>query len=168
MKPAQDKQNLVIENVWGTESDDLRRQVLALWKDHGGPTGDVGDERVKQLVFVVRDGAKVVGVSTSLKVYVRQLRNYLFAVRLMIAPDYRLPGLEAKLLVITRDFLESIHAGDAENPAIGVITLVENPRLKAARNEAVWRASRMVYIGNSKEGHPIRVYYFKGARIKSN
>ncbi len=167
MKPAQDKQNLVFENVWGTGSEDIRRQVLALWKDHGGPTGKAGEERVKQLVFVVRDGATVVGLSTSLKVYVRQLRNYLFAVRLMVAPDFRVPGLEAKLVVITRDFLESIHAGDAENPAIGIIALVENPRLKA-RNEAVWRASRMVYIGNSAEGHHIRVYYFKGARIKSS
>ncbi|MDQ2656350.1 MAG: hypothetical protein M3Y60_02935 [Bacteroidota bacterium] len=168
MKAAQDKQNLVFENVWEQGSEDIRRQVLALWNDHGGPIGAAGEERAKQLVFVVLDDAKVVGVSTSLKVYVRQLRNYMFAVRLLIAPEYRIPGLTSKLLVTTRDYLESIHSRDAENPAIGIITLVENPRLKAARNEAIWPASRMVYIGNSAEGHHIRVYYFKGARIKSN
>ena len=48
---------------------------------------------------------------------------------------------------------------------IGVITLVENEALKQHRNEAIWPASKMVYIGNSREGHHIRVYYFAGARI---
>lgn len=83
----------------------------------------------------------------------------------MLRPDYRIPGLTSRLLVSTRDFLESIHSRDESNPAIGIITLVENRRLKEHRNEAVWPASGMVYIGNSGDGHHIRVYYFKGARI---
>ncbi len=167
MNPGQDKQNLVFENVWQGASDDIRAQVLTLWRNHGGPTGAIAGERVRQLVFVVRDNGRVIGISTGLKVYVRQLRNYLFAVRLMIIPEYRIPGLTSKLMVSTRDFLESIHSKEIVKPAIGIITLVEDPLLKEERNEAIWPASGMVYIGNSAEGHHIRVYYFKGARIKS-
>jgi hypothetical protein len=83
----------------------------------------------------------------------------------LIVPEYRIPGLTSKLLVLTRDFLESIHAMESADTPIGLITLVENEALKQHRNEAIWPASKMVYIGNSKEGHHIRVYYFSGARI---
>jgi hypothetical protein len=43
--------------------------------------------------------------------------------------------------------------------------MVENERLMKVRTEAIWRGSRMVYIGNTKSGKHIRVYYFKKALI---
>lgn len=166
MKSAQDNRNLVLENVWGKDVSLIREQVLEIWKGHGGLMGKQADDRLKQLVFVVKDDTgAVVGMSTAFKAYVKQLRNHFFAIRLMLIPEYRIPGLTSGLLVSTRDFLESIYMEDTTGQAIGLITLVENRRLKENRNEAIWPASKMVYIGNSGEGHPIRVYYFKGARI---
>jgi len=167
MKPAQDSQNLVLENVWRKDVSAIRQRVFELWEAYSGPVATQAEDRLKQLAFVVKDeGGAVVGMSTAFKVYVKQLRNYFYAVRLMLAPAYRIPGLTSKLLVSTRDFFEAVHGQD-EIPgrAIGLITLVENERLKQHRNEAIWPASGMVYIGNSGEGHHIRVYYFKGARI---
>lgn len=167
MKSAQDKQNLVFENLWKKDVSQVSARILRVWNDHGGPIGRAAQERLNQLVYAVRtDDGEVAGISTAFKVYVKQLRNHFYAIRLMLLPDFRMPGLTSKLLVSTRDFLESIHSGDNENPAIGIITLVENDRLKQKRNEAIWPASGMVYIGNSAEGHHIRVYYFKGARIE--
>jgi hypothetical protein len=167
MKSAQDNQNLVFENFWKKDVSAVSAGILKVWTDHGGPIGGKALERLKQLVFVVRtEEGVVVGISTAFKVYVKQLRNHFYAIRLMLVPDFRIPGLTSKLLVSTRDFLESIHTTDNEDPAIGIITLVENDRLKERRNEAIWPASGMVYIGNSAEGHHIRVYYFKGARIE--
>jgi hypothetical protein len=166
MSSERDIQNIVLENVWQKDVSTLRSAVLGLWLDHGGPTGSAAEERLKQLAFIVRgEHGDIVGISTAFKVYVKRMRNYFFAIRLLLHPDHRIPGLTSKLLVSTRDFLESIAVQEA-NPAIGIITLVENERLKASRNEAIWPASQMVYIGNSAEGHHIRVYYFKGARIE--
>jgi hypothetical protein len=167
MKSTQDKQNLVFENVWQKDVSEIGPQVLSIWNEYTGPIGNAAQDRLRQLAFVVREQrGQVVGISTAFKVYVRQLRNYFFAIRLMLVPDYRIPGLTSKLLVSTRDFLESIHDQEKTDPAIGIITLVENKRIQENRNEAIWPASGMVYIGNSGEGHHIRVYYFKGARIK--
>src|SRR5690606_40096147 len=132
----------------------------------GGPTGNQANERLSQIVYAVRDkDGQVAGLSTAFKVFVKQLGHHLFAVRLMLADQYRIPGLTSQLLVMTRDHLESIHATDTEEKTIGIITVVENARLKHFRNEAVWPASGMVYIGNTPKGHHVRVYYFKGARI---
>jgi hypothetical protein len=166
MKSAQDSQNVVFENVWKKDVSHVRGQVMEIWKQNAGPVADKVSERLQQLVFVVKDDkGDVVAVSTAFKVYIQQLRNYFFALRLMIVPTHRVPGLTSKLLVTTRDFLESVHHLDTNEPCIGLITLVENKRLKENRNEAIWPASKMVYIGNSKSGDHIRVYYFKGARI---
>ena len=162
-----EKQNLAFENVWGKDVGGLRDTVAAIWRDNGGPTGDGASERLSQLVFVLKNvDGEPVGMSTAFKAHIKQLRNYFYVIRLMLVPGYRMPGLTSRLLVSTRDFLESIHEQESANRAIGIITLVENQRIKEKRNEAIWPASGMVYIGNSGEGHPIRVYYFRGARIQ--
>jgi hypothetical protein len=156
----------IFENVWKKSIPEVNQEVLAIWKQVGGLTDVEAEKRLHQLVFIVRDEhERIVGISTAYKAYIKQLKNYLYAFRCMLVPDCRIPGLTSKLVVETRDFLESIHESEGTDKAIGIITLVENERIKQHRNEAVWPASKMVYIGNSKEGHHIRVYYFKGARI---
>lgn len=166
MDSGENVSDLVFENVWGRDTSHVREQVLNIWMQHRGPKGVKAGERLKQLVFVVKTSrGEVVGVSTAFKAYMKQLRNHFYVFRLLIVPGYRVPGLTSKILVITRDFLESIHAAEIAETPIGLITLVENEALKQHRNEAIWPASRMVYIGNTREGHHIRVYYFAGARI---
>lgn len=166
MKPRPDNQNLVLENAWKKDISEIRSQVLEIWWNSGGPRGEKATERLSELVFVVRNNeGDVVGISTAFKAYVKRLRNHFYALRLMLLPQYRIPGLTSKLLVETCGFLESIHDQDEKDKAIGVLTLVENERLKEKRNEAIWPASKMVYIGNSQDGHHLRVRYFKGARI---
>lgn len=163
------KPELVFENLWKKKDPAGQEKVKLLWKKHFPETPDaVLSERVKQVVFVIRtsDG-KVVGISTAYKSYIMHLKHNFYAFRCFIDPEYRVPGLTSTLLVKTRDFLEEIYQTDGtENEhCIGVITLVENDRIMKHRNEAVWPASQMVYIGNSPKGYHIRVYYFKKALI---
>lgn len=163
---AEQLYGLSFESWWQKDPGPISDQVLEVWKSYGGPVGERAADRLKQLVFVVRDSdGRIGGLSTAFRTYVPQLRNHFYAIRLMLVPDCRIPGLTSRLMVNTRDLLESIHAPEGDDATIGVVTLVENPRLKEMRNEAVWPASRMVYVGNSKEGHHLRVYYFRGARI---
>lgn len=167
MAIAKNPHGVVLENVWGRPVSAFRDDVLSFWKRHGGPVGDVAEQRLKQLVYVVRnESGAVVGASTAFKGYVKQLRNHFFIFRLMIAPESRIPGLTSRLLVSTREYLELIHQQEGQDIPIGLLTVVQNEKLKKFRNEAIWPASKMVYIGNTPEGHHIRVYYFKGARIR--
>lgn len=156
---------LVFENVWKKDDPVVSGEVSGVWKKVGLQDEEIR-QRMNQLVYVVKDeDGHVAGISTAFKVYISQLHNYMYAFRCMLTEDNRIPGLTSKLLVMTRDFLESIHETDGPEKAIGLITVVENERIKQHRTEAVWPASGMVYIGNTKGGHPIRVYYFRGARI---
>jgi GNAT superfamily N-acetyltransferase len=137
--------------------------VIALWKKYFPAMADT-DRRIKEVVLVIEnEKGEPVGVSTAARTHVPQLKNYLYSLRLFIDPEYRIPGLTSALLVKTRDELEERTTLEphAETKCVGIITLVENDRILEHRREAVWPASKMVYIGNSPKGKHIRVYYFE-------
>ena len=159
-------QSTNFENVWTKSKTDLLSEIAPIWREFGGLKEEEIGTRVNQLLYLVRNEKKeIVGVSTAYKVYLRQLKNYFYAFRCMLIPSYRIPGLTSKLLVMSRDFLEEIHLQEQNHRPIGVVTLVENSRINEHRREAIWPASKMVFVGVSKEGHQLRVYYFKDARI---
>lgn len=158
---------VTFENLWKKDLGELKREVLIMWRQYNPRIEEAqADERINQVVYIIKNElGQVVGVSTAFKVYVNQFRNYFYSIRLLILPTFRSQKLATTLLVKSRDFLESIHQEDEPNPAIGLITLVENELLKQNKREAIWPASKMIYAGNSSKGHHIRLYYFKGAII---
>ncbi len=159
--------NVTYENLWRKDLGELKKEVITMWKLHNpGFEEDKTEERASQIVWVAKNEfEQVVGVTTAFKVYVKQFRNFMYSIRVMVLPEYRSQKLATDLLVKSRDFLESIHQEDLPDPPIAMITLVENELLKKNKREAIWPASKMVYAGNSAKGHHIRVYYFKGATI---
>ncbi|MFZ1808683.1 MAG: hypothetical protein WAU36_15740 [Cyclobacteriaceae bacterium] len=159
--------NVTYENLWGKNLGELKKEVITMWKQHN-PTFEEAkaEERATQIVLVAKNEfEQVIGVSTAFKVYIKQFRNFMYSIRVMVLPEYRSQKLATDLLVRSRDFLESIHLEDQPDPPIGMITLVENELLKKNKREAIWPASKMVYAGNSSKGHHIRVYYFNGATL---
>lgn len=159
--------SITYENLWRKDPGELKKEVITIWKQYNpGIEEAQAEERANQIVYIVKNEFdQVIGVSTAFKVYIKQFRNYLYSIRLLILPEFRSQGLATELLVRSRDFLESIHKEDKQETPIGLITLVENELLKNNKREAIWPASKMIYAGNSSKGHHIRVYYFKGAVI---
>jgi hypothetical protein len=163
------KPQLIFENLWQKSNTSSHAGVKLLWKKHFPfLTDEQVAQRLAQVVFTLQTSTgEVMGVSTAHKAYIYQLKNQLYAFRCFIDPAYRIPGLTSTLIVKTRDWLEEIYMTDGkeEERCIGMITLVENERIMKYRNEAIWPASKMVYIGNSPKGFHIRAYYFKKALI---
>ena len=158
---------LEIKNVWGKVEGDLQREILGFWQQNNLlPTGVDPVERSRQAVLTVRSEGKIVGLTSADLIQFRQLNDNIFYMfRLAVLPAFRLPGIESKLIVESQTILEEFAKTQSTNKAIGVLVFVESPRLREMRNEAVWPASKMVYIGSDKQGRHIRVCYFKGATI---
>jgi|APTNR8051073442_1049403.scaffolds.fasta_scaffold00032_96 hypothetical protein len=163
------KPELIFENLWQRNDSSFYPKIKQLWKHHFPfLTEEQMNGRLRQLVIVVSNRVgEVVGVSTCFKVYVKQLRNHMYAFRIFIVPEYRIPGLTEIIMLKTRDFMEGIsqEGGQENTRCLGMITIVENERIMKNRTEAIWPASKMVYIGNSPQGHHMRVCYFKKAMI---
>jgi len=114
---------------------------------------------------VVKDAqGRVGGVSTSRPIQVKLLNNHFFhEFRCFIAPSFRAPGLDTLLAVKTRDFMEQLEG--SSNKFKGMVMVIENEEIKKQRTKAVWPGSGMVFIGYTREGHHLRVSYFRNARI---
>lgn len=152
--------NVKFENVWQQPVKPVQ-EVLRVWTDYFQMDAGEQQRRMDELVYVVRGADdQVIGISTAKQVFIKQFQNNFLAVRFMIIPGHRFPGLMSKLVMITRDYLEAKggHLG------VGLIALIENEEMKRALRAPVL-PSGFVYAGNSAAGHHIRIYYFKGARI---
>ncbi|MGE0773205.1 MAG: hypothetical protein AB7K37_15955 [Cyclobacteriaceae bacterium] len=161
-----DKPPLRFDICWKKVNPVVRGELLKFWTESGLLAAEHASKRAEEVVMVVRnDAGEIVGVSTAYKSAVKQLGNPFYFFRCAIHPRERHPGLTSTLLVKTRDYLESIHLQDGEPVCKGLMTVVENPRINEGRREAVWPASKMIYIGSTKEGNQVRLYYFKGATI---
>lgn len=160
----------VLKNVFKNLSLDLRKEITALWKNGGALADDKAiEERLNQVVYIIQDSESdtLMGVSTAEKIRVQALNNnYLYEFRCFISESYRIAGLDVKLSKMTFDFLESISIKD-ENRPIGIFSVLENEKLKQEPvwRRAVWPEIEMYFIGYTSSGNPIRVHYFKGARI---
>jgi len=151
-------------NIWQQEG--YYDQVIHFWNQLCVlPENVKPEDRAKELVNMARDGDRVIGVTTAARVRVNQLNdNFLFSFRILVHPDYRRPGLSSKLTVLTRDFLEQLFE-KKKTDCIGMMVITDKTEFVTIRNEAVWRASKLTYIGTLTNGQHMRVYYFKGARI---
>lgn len=161
---------IVFENVFGILGNKDCDDIKAMWLTERALEDEKQmDARLRQVVYVVRDTetGNVAGVSTSEKKMVSALNNnFLYEFRCFISEAYRIAGLDVKLSKMTIDFLESISKQDADKP-IGVFAILENEALKKETvwRRAVWPEIEMYFVGYTNTGNPIRVHYFKGAKI---
>lgn len=161
---------LVFENMYQNLTQEVEDRIVSLWKSERALTdSEKIEERLKQVVFVVLDSGSgtLAGVSTAEKKRVPALnKNHLYEFRCFIAGDYRIAGLDVKLSKETFGFLESLSHSDTDKP-VGIFSVLENETLKkeSVWRRAVWPEIEMYFVGFTNSGNPIRVHYFKGARI---
>lgn len=154
-----------IETVWGQLTEKLTEELTSFWIDHRQLKEDRARDRAAQAVLIARDKDKIVGVSTVRKVLSRKIGRHFYLFRCFIAPDYRMVGLDVRLTVGTREYLESEMPNDPEPKALGILAVIENPDLMEKWKWAIWPGSNLTYIGDTPEGKHVRIAYFKGAQI---
>lgn len=157
------------QNVYQQIPEGISAGLRSLWLAEGALTDeDAVLRRLQEVVYVATDDAGNVGaVSTAVKKKVIALNgNFLYEFRCYLGEEHRIAGLDVKLSRLTFDFLEQLASRDADKP-IGIFTVLANDLLKELPvwRRAVWPEIDMHFIGYNKNGDPIRVHYFKGARI---
>lgn len=151
------------ENVWSMVDSKTEADLVSFWEEHEVLDRSLRQHRAKQAAFLLYHQDKLVGVSTVAKVVHKPINSYVYLYRCFIAPKYRTAGLDTMLTAKTKDYLESIHKNE-QPQAVGFLVVAQSEFLKQW-NKAVWPGLDMMYIGNTEEGDPIRIYYFKGAKI---
>ena len=144
----------------------LTAAVLALWDREAGLLPGEGERRLGELLLVgTSETGEVAGVTTAFVRHDARLRAELWNVRVFVARAHRRGDLARQLAVAGRDALAERFAVGADTRGAGILYEVENPVLKAI-TEAVWPATRFVFVGETPGGAHIRVRWFDGARLE--
>ena len=154
-------ENIKFVTCWQTHDVSLREKIADLWLNKNILDKVTVRDRLDQAVYAILEGERVIGVSTVFLRDLPLLNNSFYVYRCYIDNNYRAPALDVKLFVKTRDFLEKECNG---SPVKGILAVVQNDDLKKW-NHAIWPDTGMMYIGDSPKGDPMRVYYFRGAKI---
>lgn len=163
MKSVNDFSFLTVE---GPVLPEIAKEVITLWHESAHLPLDVAEKRLNELVLLARyKNGPVIGVSTAVKTFFPQIHNCMYAYRCYIHPEYRAPALDTQMIVRTKNFLEQISKTETVNKSVGLMIIIQNEVIKTNWKQAVWPGADMIYVGNTSEGHHIRVGYFKGALI---
>ncbi|MEQ8245916.1 hypothetical protein [Fulvivirga sp.] len=156
-------QRLQIQNVW--KNEEAQSSSIKFWQRLFSSAGFDVNERAKEVVCQIKLDQEIIGLSTAKEIEVPNLNNNkFFSFRMLIDPEYRIPGLSDKLIAESFKFLEGLYVSGKSN-CVGIITLIENPQLIKTRKELVYPTSKLVLAGYTKKGKQIRLRYFKGAMI---
>lgn len=86
--------------------------------------------------------------------------------RCFVGQAWRGRNLSRVLLRHTQKILEA-YAREHGFPCIGILLELENAGFARTLQAPHWRASGFTYIGKSRRGLDLRVWYFQGARLKT-
>jgi hypothetical protein len=124
-------------------------------------------ERLKQVVMHACDAdGEVAGVCTAIPMTPPLLAQPVYYWRTFVGAKWRSTPLVMMLLKRSCVLLEE-HARANNYPCIGILLELENTRFRDKGRMATWWNPRFVYIGRSRRGLDLRVFYFKGAILKN-
>ncbi|MCF8145131.1 MAG: hypothetical protein K9N21_14540 [Deltaproteobacteria bacterium] len=153
--------------VWQKVGAQLRAEIMNFWEAHEAlPLLADPEERAEETVFIARTtGGEIAALCTARELYLKRFQNSFYFYRSMTSIVYRRKGLALDLLLRTRSFFERrFTAGEGRGP-IGLLIILENPSIAKRFRVAMETRTGFVFMGYNTKGHPIGVYYFKGATI---
>lgn len=158
--------------AWGNLGDSDAQEIVEFWvREKALPDESSGRKRIDQIVLFARsaDTGEVAGICSATPQIPPQLKVPLYYYRTFIGSGWRSSKLVYYLLKRASRLLEE-YAIENDYPCIGILVELENPSFKrpGRKRKAVMWQPPFTYVGQSPRGLDMRVYYFRGAPLKSS
>lgn len=142
--------------------------IRQFWlREHANVAGVEATRRLAQVVAHVEDeNGELAAVATAVPKVLPRLGQPLYYYRCFVGKAWRSSKLVRPLLRHTQKVLES-YAREHDYPCIGVLLELENEGFADTLRWAHWAGTGFSYIGVSPRGLDLRVWYFRGARLKT-
>lgn len=142
--------------------------IRAFWlREQANVAGDEATRRLTEVVaHVVDEQGQLAAVATATPKVLPRLGQPLYYYRCFVGRDWRASKLVRPLLRHAQKVLESWARAHAY-PCIGVLLELENEGFADTLRWAHWSGVGFSYIGVSPRGLDLRVWYFRGARLKT-
>lgn len=153
---------------WPSPDADDGNAILDFWLREGALADrGLATARLPQVVMHARtlDDDQVAAVCTAVPVTPPRLGQPMYYFRMFVGKAWRSSRLIERMGMRAIACLEE-HARMNDFPCIGIFLELENARFRDKGRMAVWPHSGFVYAGKSARGLELRLYYFRGARLK--
>jgi GNAT superfamily N-acetyltransferase len=141
--------------------------IRAFWiRENASVAGEEADRRLAQVVAHVTDrNGDIVAVATAVPHLSPRLGQPMYYYRCFVGQAWRGHNLSRLLMRHTQKVLEA-YAREHDFPCIGILLELENAGFARTLQSPHWHSTGFTYIGKSQRGLDLRVWYFRGARLK--
>ena len=142
--------------------------IRAFWlREQANVAGDEATRRLAEVVaHVVDEQGRLAAVATATPKVLPRLGQPLYYYRCFVGKAWRASKLVRPLLRHAQKILEA-YARKHDYPCIGILLELENEGFADTLRWAHWPGVGFSYIGISPRGLDLRVWYFRGARLKT-
>jgi len=155
--------------AWRLKDSAIERDATAFWQNEGLlPPKATLDERLSELCMAGYDETgQMIAVATAKIRHVDFLGCKLAMFRCAVAKDKRRNLLASVITAHARELLEQWSLAHPEEEVMGMSTVVQSRALDELSRRAMFRASRLAFIGWTQQGEQMRVAWFEHGRIPS-
>jgi hypothetical protein len=142
--------------------------IRTFWlRERANVQGDEATRRLAEVVAHIEDAnGEVAAVATVATKTLPRLGQPMYYYRCFVGKAWRSRKMVRPLLRHTQKVLES-YARENGYPCIGILLELENAGFADTLRWARWPGIDFSYIGVSPRGLELRVWYFRGARLKT-
>lgn len=142
--------------------------IRAFWlREHANVEGAEAEHRLSEVVaHIVDEHGELAAVATVATKVLPRLGQPMYYYRCFVGAAWRSSKLVRPLLRHTQKVLEA-YARAHDYPCIGILLELENTGFVDTLRWARWPGVDFSFIGVSPRGLELRVWYFRGARLKT-
>lgn len=155
--------------AWRKNDPELERDAIGFWEERQKllPQGVAPESRAKELCAVAYRDGETVGVATATLEFVPQLRCRMAVYRCAVSLGMRHKPLSWTITEYSQDMMEEWSRENPDQKVMGLLAIMQAKEFIVKYPEIVTPA-RMAFIGFTPAGFPIRVFWFKHARIPTD
>jgi len=153
---------------WQSLDAETGAAIRDFWlREQANVEGDEATRRLEEVVaHVVDENGELAAVATVATKILPRLGQPMYYYRCFVGKAWRSRKLVRPLLRRTQKVLEQ-YAREHDYPCIGILLELENAGFTDTLRWAQWPGVGFSYIGVSPRGLELRVWYFRGARLKT-
>jgi hypothetical protein len=153
---------------WQRPDEATGEAIRAFWiREQANVAGSEATRRLAEVVaHTVDENGAVAAVATATPKVLPRLGQPLYYYRCFVGKAWRTERLLRPLMRHTQKVLEA-YARENDYPCIGMLLELENQGFADTLRRAHWTGLGFSYIGVSPRGLDLRVWYFRGARLKT-
>jgi hypothetical protein len=153
---------------WHSLDAETGAAIRDFWlREHANVEGGEATRRLGEVVaHVVDENGELAAVATVATKILPRLGQPMYYYRCFVGKAWRSRKLVRPLLRRTQKVLEK-YAREHDYPCIGILLELENAGFADTLRWARWPGIDFSFIGVSPRGLELRVWYFRGARLKT-